>query len=342
MASKASSRRIAFSSTGRHLMVIVCALASVLSTGTAGYMLIEGWSFSRALFFTVITVSTVGYGDYGLSPAGEWFSVLVIAGGIGIVTYAVTQVFPAFFDIERMQERRMYKQIMKLSDHHIVCGLGRIGRTVCRKLAEGETPFVAIDPSEEAVRWATAEGYLALLGDATEDDVLEEVNIGAARGLTSVAKEDADNIVITLSAHHLNPDLFIVARAEHEDAARKLEQAGASIVIAPTQSSGEAIANALLHPELAALSQVGSGPSHYRLIEIAVSGDCALNGLSPAEFAARYPSVLLAAVRPPHGTPRLNPDSAMRLGPGCSIMVVGCEHHIADLYRSAFAARAAA
>ena len=214
----------------------VLALLFVIAAGTCGYMLIEEWGVRRALFFTLITLSTVGYGDYGLSSAGERFTIVVLLAGAGTFTYSVSVIGPLVLDRRFLLERRMNRAIDKLNGHFIVCGLGRIGMSVCQRLAREGVPFVAVDPRPEVVATVAEVGFLAIVGDATEDQVLEDVGIRRARGLAAVADSDATNIVITLSGRELNPDLSIISRAEQPDAV-------------PEDASGRGDAGDLTHPE---------------------------------------------------------------------------------------------
>jgi len=192
-------------------------LASIIAAGTIGYMHIEGWSFGEAIYMTVITISTVGYGEvHPLSNAGRVFSIFLIAGG------ASGALFVASAAIEYLLEgrlrailgrRQMKAKTAKLKDHFILCGYGRVGEDIARTFSEEGIPFIVLDSRPDNIAMAEEQGYLCLLGDATSDKVLIEAGIERARGLVAAVGSDVDNTYITLSARGLRPDLFIEARA---------------------------------------------------------------------------------------------------------------------------------
>ena len=316
----------------RKVLCTIGALALIVGVGTVGLMLTEAWSAWRALYFTIITITTVGYGDYGISETGERLTLFVMLGGIGVMTYTVTQIVPQFLDIRRNQERHMYKAIMQLSDHYIVCGLGRMGRTVCETLAAQEISFVALDQSERAVQWAIAEGYLAMVGDATDDDMLEAANIHSARGLACVASRDTDNIVITLSAHTLNPELFIISRSEEDESNHKLRRAGASVIVSPTQKGGESIASALRNPELAHFYQYSIGTvGDFGLIEVNIGPGSSLEQSSMKQLYEDFGDITFVAMRRFSGETALRPGADVALRAGDTLIVAGQPRMLASL-----------
>jgi len=318
-------------------------LVLVVMAGTCGFVWIEGWSPWRAFYFTLITITTVGYGDDGLSPAGERFTVLVMISGIGLVTFSLGQLTPLLLDAERLRERLMYKQIMRLSDHYIICGLGRIGQAVCRRLALEDVEFVAIDADRESVQWAVGEGFLALQGDATEDEVLEEANIHNARAIICLTSSDADNIVITLSARGLCPNLFIISRAEQDDAIVKIQRAGASRVISPTRTGVTSITNAILNPHLSRfLEQTSETPDGIELAELVVDEQSAVEGSTVQEYGRAHPNIVFVAMKSSDSDACIRPEGGQRFHAGDVLIVAGDGPSIARLRSDVSAPRAAA
>lgn len=261
---------------GRRLVRWMTALACVVLGGTVGLAIIEGWDLWRSFFFTLITITTVGYGDEGISDAGRKFAALLLIVGIGVASYTFALIVQSAVTAELAWRKRMQKRIDQLRNHTIVCGFGRMGKTVCEQLAAAHEPFVMIEQNERVLNNAREFGYLTVEGSASEDDVLNRAGIKRAKYLISVVDSEADNIVITLSARELNQDLHILARAEREEEVRKLRRAGASRVVAPFQSGGVEIANAVLRPHMAGFHQLSfSAESQLSLAEVLVEeGSC--------------------------------------------------------------------
>ncbi len=170
------------------LLVAGVALGAVLTTGVVGYMTITGMGFTDALYMTVTTVSTVGFREVvPLGPAGQWFTMALLVGSIGIVFYSASLVARDLIEGELQRgfgRRKVQRQIGQLADHVIVCGFGRMGRMLCKELAVKPAPFVIIDRAAEALRHAEAEGYLAVECDATEDAASSSPASGATSRCT--------------------------------------------------------------------------------------------------------------------------------------------------------------
>jgi voltage-gated potassium channel len=214
------------------LLLPLSLVLAVIGAGTVGYRWLWrdiGGSWLDALFMTVTTITTIGYGEVKpLSAAGRVFTMLVAFVGIGSLFYTfsvVMEYLVAGRIADAAGRRRMARKIEELRGHVIVAGLGRVGRQATEELQEAGTPFVIIDPSEAAGRIAVERSYLLLVGDATEDAVLERAGIHRARGLIVTTANDATNMYIVLSARVLNPALHIVTRAVDETSVPKLIRA---------------------------------------------------------------------------------------------------------------------
>ncbi len=207
----------------------------VLIIGTAGYMIIEGWSLSDALFMTVTSITTVGYREvHELSPAGRYFTMALLLGGVGTVFYVLTLMVAGVVEgglFLRWDERRRARMIENLRDHFIVCGYGRMGRLIVEEFRRQDVPHVVVDRDPDLAHDVIQNGGLAVAADASSEEVLQRVGIHHARGLVTAVSTDAENVYIVLSARLLRPDLYIIGRAETEDAVRKLKRAGADRVI---------------------------------------------------------------------------------------------------------------
>ena len=276
--------------------------------GTVGFMLIENWSFIQSLYFTVLTLTTVGYSDYGMSDQGKLFATGLMIGGLAVVTVCAGRLLPPLFSRQLIWERKMNHRILKLENHFIVCGLGRIGQAVCRQLAREGVPFIGIDPDPAAVEKLISADHLALVGDATDDELLEEAGVGRAKAIACVTGSDSENIVTILSARERRPDLMIVSRAEKFDAIRKMQKAGATKVISPVRSGGECIVNAILKPNLAEfLDMTHDHGEDFELAEITIEPKSILDGKTIRSFGAEFEHVLVIALNRADGP---HPDSS--------------------------------
>ncbi|GJM20068.1 MAG: potassium transporter TrkA [Phycisphaeraceae bacterium] len=300
------------------------AVCAVLALGTAGFMWTEGWTPWHAFYFTVVTISTVGYGDYGLSHNGRVLTVGVMFTGIGTLTYAIGEFIRIAIALGMETERHMLQQIRLIKQHVIVCGMGRIGRVVCEELHEASRPFVVLDSDPERIAEATELGYLAVRGDASDERILEKAGIERAESVVCVANTDAANIVIALTAHHTFPHLTIYARAEHGPSVRKLKRAGATHVVSPTLVSGRRIAQALLRPTAAALLDPDDErDGKIRLAEIHIEGKCPLTGTMIADVGRDHERLVFVAIEHASGDVSPRPDPHAKLTDGDVLLVAG-------------------
>jgi voltage-gated potassium channel len=238
----------------RRLAQVLILFSVIMLVGTSGYVLIEDWPLVDAFYMAIITVTTVGFGEiHPLTPAGRLFtSALIILGVAGITyTFSVLTKFLIEGQVsDTLEEFRMDRKIEELEGHHIVCGFGRVGSRVCADLQREGLDVVVIDNDLGAVERARERGLLALQGNAGEDRVLEEAGIHRARSVVSVVASDADNLFVVVTARVLNPDLYIVCRAEGDDNFDKLLGAGADRVVSPYSIGGHLIAQTVVRPDV--------------------------------------------------------------------------------------------
>jgi voltage-gated potassium channel len=235
----------------RRVLPALYVLVIIIGSGVAGYMVIERWSFIDALYMTILTITTVGYGEvHTLSQGGRVFSVVLMIGGaagaVYILSLFIQYLLEGHFGIT-LRRRRMKTEIAKLKEHFILCGYGRMGQEIAHTFNGEGIPFVVIENSQESAARAGEDGYLCLQGDATSDEVLKEARIESAHGLVAAVGSDVDNTYITLSARGLCPDLFITARACSPGVEVKLKRAGANRVVSPHSIGARRMAMLALH-----------------------------------------------------------------------------------------------
>src|SRR6185436_16542314 len=237
--------------------------------GTVGYVLIEGWSIWDAFYMTVITITTVGYREvHTLSRAGEVWTVVVLLIGVGTFFFSFTLFMTLLSEgrwTERRERKRLARMLDELTDHFILCGFGRMGEIIAREFSRHGVPFVVVERSPERMHVAMDLGYLAVEADASNEDVLRRVRIDRARGLVAAVSTDAENVYAVLSARLLKPDLFIVGRAETDDARTKLRRAGASRVISPYHIGGLQLAQTALRPAVVDFVELATSSEHLEL-----------------------------------------------------------------------------
>ena len=258
----------------RRIIWLGVVVAALVVFGTIGLSLTDHTSAWYGLRWTLDTLSTVGRLGEPHSTGGQVVEVLLIVLGVGTLFYAfatVTEFFVAGHLGELLAERRLLKMIASLTDHHIICGYGRVGRQVARDLRAADSKYVVIDSRPENRELAEGVGVRFIEGDAAEDAVLLAAGIEHARSILVCADSDAENIFITLTARELRADIAIVARAAAEDSEKKLKRAGADRVISPYKASGAEMARLALHPQVSGVLEVDA---EYRMEEIVVDEGC--------------------------------------------------------------------
>lgn len=229
-------------------------LIIIVGLGTAGFILIESMGFIDALYMSVTTITTVGFGEiHPLSPAGRIFTMIYIATGVGTAAWAITNGAEVVLGEKlwiSVQRRRLNGVLMNLRNHYVVCGYGRMGRQIARDLNLRKEEFVIIEMSPVSEEALLEEGIPFVIGDATQDDVLLRAGIKDAKGLVAALDTDAENVLTVLTARELNPNMLIVARATNETAEGKLRRAGANRVVSPDAIGGHRLALALLQPRV--------------------------------------------------------------------------------------------
>jgi voltage-gated potassium channel len=256
------------------IYISIVLLISLLLTGTIGYKLIEGYRLLDALYMTVITVTTVGYGEVvPLSENGRIFTIILIIISFGTFAYAITSISNYVISGELnnyFKNRKVHAEIQKLKKHIIICGFGRNGRQAALQLKQHNKPFVIIERNHHHIERILQHNYLYLEGDATQEQLLIEANIKEASALITTLPNDADNLFIVLTARTFNPGLTIVSRASDENSDKKLKIAGANNVIMPDKIGGDHMASLVLKPDIIEFIDVitGQGSVNIKLEEI--------------------------------------------------------------------------
>jgi voltage-gated potassium channel len=308
----------------------VALLVLIIAGGTIGYVVIEGWNAWDAFYMTIITVTTVGYKEvHDLSRAGEALTVVVLISGVGAALYTFTLLATVVVEgglPKRFQKRRHERMLQALQDHFIICGYGRIGRIVARQFRRQNVPYVVVERNADQLQTAIEDGAMAVEADASREEVLKRVGIDRARGLIAAVGTDAENVYTVLSARVLRPDLFIIGRAETEDATIKLKRAGADRVISPYQIGAVHMAQTALRPAVVDFVELATSADNIELameqITIAPQSTFASRSLLDAGLRQQY-GVIVVGIQRHDRRMEFNPEPDTSIQPGDKLVVLG-------------------
>ncbi len=327
----------------RRLIVVLGMFVAIILVGTTGYIMLEGWPWTDALYMTLITISTVGFGEIRpLSEQGRMFTAALIVMGVGGAAYTFSTVADYLIAGELrgvLRRQRMQKRIRQMQGHYIVCGFGRMGRQVAGELMRNESvDVVVVERNPELLEAIERLGAIPVHGDAAADGVLEQAGIERAAGLCVCLPHDADNVFTVLSARTLNRTMTIIARANSEESERKLRIAGATHVINPYAISGRRMARQLIHPSVMEFMDVvmHQGQVEFRIEEIQVKAGSSLDGKTLEECnVRRRTGVNVLAVRRPTGEILTNLAGDFLLRPGDVLIGLGTPKQLEALSRLA-------
>lgn len=313
---------------------VVCSLGVVLM-GTFGYRLIEDYTWLEALYMTIITVTTVGFGEVRPQQRRPHLHHGVDAHGRGHHPVPAHHPHPVGGGGQapgNNGEKKLERAIRSLKDHYIVCGYGRIGALVAEMIREAGREVVVIDNSEEVTRRLENDGIHYVLGSATEDESLLAAGVERAQGLIATVSSDADNVYIVLTAKDMRPDIFTIARATEPGSERKLKHAGADKVVSPYFIGARRIAQTVIRPSVADFIDLtfhSTTDQPLRMEELTVGAQAQLAGVSLKDSGIRQTlDLIVLAVKKSDGNMHFNPpadtvvevgDTLIAMGPGSSM-----------------------
>jgi voltage-gated potassium channel len=308
----------------------VALLFAVLIGGSFGYVVLEGWSPWDGFYMTATTITTVGFKEvHPLSRAGQVFTVGVIVAGVGTALYTFTLLASLVVEgglHQRLERRRRQRMLEQLRDHFIVCGYGRIGATIVEELCRQHVPYVVIERDPERVHEVIEQRGLAVLADASSEEVLKRVGIDRARGLIAAVGTDAENVYAVLTARDLRPDLYIVGRAETEDAERKLLRAGANRVVRPYRIGARELAQTALRPAVVDFFELAtrSGNLELAIEQVTIADHSGLVGQTIMEANVRQRfGLIVVGIQRRAGRMEFNPPADAVMQAGDQLVVLG-------------------
>ncbi len=336
---------------GRQLAAAGISLLLVAAVGAGGYHVLGAgrWGWGDCLYMTIITLSTVGFGevlpDMGAVPGARGWTLTLILLGSGTLLFFVSSLtaFIVEGDIQGvLRRRRMQKAIDQLKGHFIVVGVGATGIHVVAELLASKAPFVVIDTNRERLQAVAEQLGPAMLyvdGDATVDSVLEQAGVGRAKGLAATLRDDKDNVFVSITARALNPNLRIVAKVTEDSAETKLRRAGADSTVSPSFIGGMRLASELVRPSVVQfLDRMRS--QDLRVEEVPIPAGSTLLGTRLRDTTIRHQtSVLVLAVRQADGSYSYNPGPDFVLEAGQTLVVL-CRTEDLDQLRNGIASGA--
>jgi voltage-gated potassium channel len=321
----------------RRIIIGIFWLVAILMVGSVGYVVLEGWTYFEGLYMTVITLTTVGYGEVRpLSQTGRTFTILLIFWGVGFMFYVVTAIAQVVVEGQIQDvfgRRRLEREIRNLKDHFIICGFGRIGEVISRELNNNGIPIVVVDNRTQHTPILERSGYLHVIGNATQEEVLLTAGIERARGLISVVSSDADNVYIVLTARSMNPNLTIVSRAGETGSEQKLRRAGANEVISPYELGGQRMAQTILRPTVVDFMDVALGEGiDLSLEEVPVGGTSDIIGKPIKDSGIRQRlDLIIVAIKRLDGTMLFNPQPDAPILQGDTLIALGSKVNLDKL-----------
>lgn len=323
----------------RRLLPPLLFSLALLIIGVIGYMSISTYTFIEALYMTVITISTVGFGEVHPSTNEEkLFTIFLIITSIGIFAYLVSVLGEFIANgkfIEELKTKRMHKKIQNLKGHSIVCGYGRNGRQAAQKLRTHKKECVIIEGSKKMIKEINKAGFLYVEGDATNDEILQTAGINTAANLITTLPSDADNLFVILSARQFNRKATLISRASKDTSERKLKIAGADNVIMPDKLGGDHMASLVVSPDIIEFVD-----------KLSLSDDCATNleeiivNELPSEFINKTLRDLdlrkktgcsVIGIKTEDNRYLINPESDILLLPNTKLIVLGRSEQIGKL-----------
>lgn len=323
----------------KKLKYIFLIFATLMVVGIVGYMILLKINFVDALYMTVITISTVGFGEVAvMSPEAEIFSVILIFLGVGIVGYAFTTLVVFFVEgkmTDLWKGRKMDKKISALNDHYIICGSGELAEVIIQKLIEENLNFVVISSNREDLDEYSHENILVIEGCSTEEEILEKAGISKAKGLVAALDSEVDNIVTVLTARNLNDKIYIIANSMSKSGSEKLMKVGANKTLSAVEISGKRMAALLVKPSIISFLDVFTrvGDVELDLEEVTVFKDSYLENknLMEAEIPKKTGLIVIAIKKIEDQKLLFNPTVNYTFQIGDVLIVLGREEQIEKL-----------
>lgn len=322
---------------GKRICLLLSVFVLIVSIGTYGLIQIEGWKTLDALYFTIITLTTIGYGEiHPLSDQGRIFTLFIVFLGVGNTAYIFSLIFQYILEMKFLNKygiKKMEKKLKMIHDHTIICGFGNMGEMISDQLANQEKGFVIIDKDPTKANSFKEKGYLFLTGNASDDDALKKAGIERAKTLVCVVTNDAENVFITLTARTLNKDIKIITRVFDESTRPKLIKAGANKVISPYTQASHKITQSIINPAIDDFLEFVSNDDkiEYQLADIFISQNMSCADKKLNEIQIKENGLVIVGIKKKNGKMILAPESDEKISHGDRILAIGKPENFSEI-----------
>ena len=322
-------------------LVAFGVLAVIILTGSVAFMVTEGMTVGDAIYYTFITITTVGYSEPpgGFSPSGRVVSIFLMVAGLGTLVYVATAGLELVLEDligGRLAQRVTQRRIKRMSGHVVLCGYGRIGRTAYNNLKNLGRDVVVVEADRDRAEKAEHAGAPAVLGDATRDDILRQAGIERAEVLIAAVGSDSDNVSIVLSARDISPSIRIIARASEPDSEQKLRLAGADRVVSPVNVGAERLVAMAAEADLTDFVDITFEGDllELRVEEVHVPEASKFVGANLGDSEIRSQSgAIIIAIRHADGLLNLSPEADARITADATLVGIGTRQQLESLHR---------
>jgi voltage-gated potassium channel len=316
------------------ILSIMLFISLVVALGSFGFWYIEDYGVVDAIYMTVITLTTTGFQEVvPLTQNGKIFTMALLLVGVGVVTYSLTSIMNHIvsIDFSSLRREKMEKKISNLKGHTIVCGYGRMGEVICKKLHEENITFVVVEQHPELIALLKKNQFLYIEGDASSDENLEKAGVQHAKTLVSVVDNDADGLYIALAGRTYNPELNIVVRANEKSAEKRMIRAGANRVILPFVMSGLKVAESVIFPEVEEsfrISTINNGKdTEIKIIDYLVNESSDLIGKSINTIGKDIKKMIIVGIKKNDNSFVFNPGGEYVFCQGDTLISMGEREH---------------
>lgn len=312
--------------------IIIAVIISwvIFAIGVGGYMVIEKWNLLDSVYMTAITLSTVGFMEvHETSAAGKIFTIILLMAGVGYFFYIAGLIIQSIIEGEIQSilgRKRLDKKISKLKNHYIVCGYGRIGRVLCQLIREETKDIVVVEKNAVLASQLEKDKIHYLIGEASDEDLLEKAGIVNASFLVAALGSDVANVFLVLTARQLHPDIFIMARASSPDVRKKLMVAGANIVESPYDTGAVSMGLKLLRPSVSNFLDVALSRKReaIQIEEIFVPKKSKYTNIALKDSGIRQDfNLIIISIKKASGEMLFNPHFETLIEPMDTVIVMG-------------------
>jgi len=311
----------------------------LISVGSFGFHFIGGeqWGFVDSIYMTIITLSTVGYGEvHTLTNLGKLWTILLIIFGVSGFAMFISQLGENLMELREIRRQRVQQILKKLRNHYIIFGYGRMGAIIADELANKRVKYVVVESDEEKIIGLQEKGYQYYRGDATTDETLEAIGVKYAKGIVVALGTDQDNLFVTMSVRTLNKDANLLSRCSNQDTEYKLKRAGADKVINPYVAGGHKMAELLIEPDIEDTVSISTPQFDIDLVveEININDVPSLIGVSIVDSNIRKKyNLIIIGIKDRKGKFELNPNMNVKLGKDQIIMLIGAKANMKEFQK---------